>query len=93
MDLFYGIPLEKLIFLACWIALAILGGALLAFGWEWLQAREDEDRHTNRGNGVDRQSGTQKSGCLSGPGLARRALEQSISWARSLICAGPPWAR
>ena len=37
MDLFYGIRLEKLIFLACWIALAILGGALLAFGWEWLQ--------------------------------------------------------
>jgi hypothetical protein len=33
------VPIEQLIFFACWLALAILGAFLLAFGLEQLEAR------------------------------------------------------
>jgi hypothetical protein len=43
-----ALGIERLIFIACYVLLAILGGALLFFSWEWLRARYEP--RNNRGN-------------------------------------------
>jgi hypothetical protein len=56
MDLFASlfdlVPLENLIFLVCWLALAILGAALLVFGLERFEPRQ-KDQQNNRRNLAD----------------------------------------
>jgi sensor domain CHASE-containing protein len=32
-------PIERLIFFAGWLTLALLGGVLVVFVWEWLRSR------------------------------------------------------
>jgi len=56
MDLFLSlfglVPIENLIFLVCWLALAILGAALLVFGLERFEPRQ-KDQQNNRGKHRD----------------------------------------
>jgi len=48
--LFALLAIEKLIFLICWLSLALLGAALLVFGLERFEQRQT-DRQNNRRNG------------------------------------------
>lgn len=54
MDVFLSllglVPIESLIFLVSWFALAIVGAALLVFGLERFEQRHT-DRRNNRGEG------------------------------------------